>query len=151
MTKIGEYKGDGTWPFVATSEGDDIIVRDTHATWFGGTDDKSDNGMTASGISTRPPGIMGCALPMDIGNFAPTDGSPLRKMPWGTIVQVWAPNTNRIVRIQLIDLGPAKWACIENKAAIDLTQAAFQALGYSKAVGVIKVDYRIIGARKRFP
>lgn len=153
MTKAGQYIGDGTWPFIAEVDGDDIIVRGSSATWFGGSDDKMDDGTTASGISTKEDlDIMGCALPMQLArHFLGTEGSPLRLMPWKTTVQVWAPGTNKTIRVPLIDIGPAKWACQKNHTAIDLTQTAFRALGYSLKLGTARVDYRIIGARKYFP
>src|SRR5262245_4363779 len=46
-------RGDGSFTFTAEVSGDDIVVRNVKATWFGGADDPEDNGETASGISTR--------------------------------------------------------------------------------------------------
>jgi len=68
-------KSDG-WAFTATVEGDDIVVRNTTATWFGGDIDPLDNGETASGIPTKGyPNIMGCALPV-LPKVPSTAGSP---------------------------------------------------------------------------
>ena len=148
--------GDGTWPFTATIDGEDICVRGKNTTWFGGDNDPMDSGGTASGLITKGhPELMGCALPMQIGprggsivTFEPTHGSPLPKFPYKTtIVQVWCPSTNKTIRVPVIDLGPAKWAC-EQGAAIDLTQAAFRALGLSLAQGKAQVDYRVLGGVK---
>jgi hypothetical protein len=60
-------RGDGSFSFTAEVSGNDIVVHRVTATWFGGPDDPSDNGLTASGVSTRAnPDIRGCALPMDL-------------------------------------------------------------------------------------
>ena len=151
-------KGDGTWPFEAKVDGDDLVVRGHYATWFGGNNDPMDGGSTASGISTKGnPDILGCSLPMHIGprsgskvTFEPTHGSPLPKLPWKTQVRVWCPETNKIIVVELIDLGPAKWAC-EKGNCLDLTQAAFRALGVSAKRGRVKVDYRILGGAEFVP
>lgn len=146
--------GDGTWPFTATLEGGDIVVRGKMTTWFGGNNDNMDSGLTASGLSTKGhPDLMGCALPMQIGSrgkieFEPTHGSPLPKFPYETtIVKVWSAATNKVIMVPVIDLGPAKWAC-EKGQAIDLTQAAFLALGMPLSQGKAQVDYRVIGGAK---
>jgi hypothetical protein len=72
-------RGDGSFKFTADIVGDDIAVSNVVSTWFGGPDDPSDSGRTASGISTRDnPGLLGCALPMDGFNNAATNGSLFR-------------------------------------------------------------------------
>lgn len=142
-------KGDGTWPFlVAVIDGEDIVVRGGAATWFGGSDDDLDSGATASGVSTKDnPNILGCALPMRVRGFKPTQGSPIPRLPWHTQVRVYRPTVKKSLTVELIDLGPAKWACADGDC-IDLTQAAMRALCGGKRLGRIKVDYRIIGGAK---
>src|SRR5262249_41636109 len=136
--------GDGSYGFQVTVDGDDLVVRDVSATWFGGDSDPQDSGETASGVFTKGhPDLMGCALPMDLGDRSPsTQGSPIPKLPWGmkrlsngsqvlvpggTIVRVFSHSTQEVVEIPLIDLGPAKPPAAH--AAIDLSVAAFKALG----------------------
>ncbi|MBA7714579.1 hypothetical protein ES703_123605 [subsurface metagenome] len=128
--------------------GDDIVVRDVTSTWFGGIDDPSDNGRTASGLSTRDnPDLIGCALPMDRAGSPKTDGSPIPKLPYlTTIVAVTNKKTGTSLSVKLIDLGPAKPPA--SRHALDLTKAAFRALGGNPDDGVMRVDYKIIdGAR----
>lgn len=137
--------GDGTWYFTALVEGDDIVVRGQTATWFGGDDDPGDNGETASGVVTRGnPSILGCALPMRGFNSAKTNGSPIPRLPWNTQVRVFCHQTSQVITVPLIDLGPAK----STGHALDLTQAAFKALGVSKEAGVMTADFRIIDGAK---
>lgn len=132
--------GDGTWFFTAMAEGDDIVVRNVTATWFGGDNDPGDDGHTASGIDTKGnPGLLGCALPLR-DRVSSTAGSPIPDLPWKTMVRVFCPATGMIVEVPLIDLGPAK----QTQHAIDLTQAAFTQLGVPLSRGVMTVDYRII-------
>lgn len=140
-------RGDGSFSFMAEVSGNDIVVHGVTATWFGGANDPTDNGMTASGVSTRDnPGIQGCALPMDRAGSSKTDGSPIPKLPWRTQVQVQNLQNGAQLTVSLIDLGPSKSA--PSHAAIDLTQAAFQALGGSLSAGVMRVNYTILGAAK---
>jgi N-acetylmuramoyl-L-alanine amidase len=143
-------RGDGSFKFTAAVVGDDIVVSSVVATWFGGSDDPSDNGKTASGISTRDnPGIIGCALPMDGFNTPKTDGSPIPRLPWLTSVKVKNLKTNVEQICPLVDLGPSKFAA--SNAAIDLTKAAFIAIGGDPNAGVLRVDYVIAGAARQMP
>jgi hypothetical protein len=136
--------GDGSYKFQAAVDGKDLVVQNVKATWFGGDDDPEDDGSTASGVRTKGnPALLGCALPMSGCHCVYTEGSPLPKIPWRTLVQVFSRETGRMLRIPVIDIGPSKHA--RSLAAIDLTQAAFAALGGSKSRGHINVDYRVLG------
>lgn len=147
------------WSFAVIVHGDDLLVENTTATWFGGANDPHDSGKTASGVMTKGnPKLLGCSLPMNYqGPDYPTrkavGGSPLPMLPWG-LARTGDPKiggTNVIVTcgtksltLPLIDIGPARWA----RDGIDLTQAAFVQLGGSLRRGVIPVSYRIIGGAK---
>jgi len=137
------------YPWPATIDGNDLVVTGVHATWFGGSDDPIDDGSTASGMSTKSnPQMMGCALPMDYGrsHHNPCAGSPIPKLPWFTSVVVTSADTGIDVHVKLIDLGPS--APPQATAAIDLTQAAFKALGGKLKAGRLNVSFRILGAAK---
>ncbi len=142
-------RGDGRYGFTARVEGDDLVVRGVRATWFGGPHDPDDNGQTASGLSTRlHPDLLGCALPM--GGYRLTRGSPLPDLPWLTThVEVTRAATGHRVTVSLIDLGPS--APPHAHAAIDLTVAAFRALGGDPQEGSLTVDFRLPGAALRLP
>lgn len=124
--------GDGSWAWTARIDGNDIVLDDVTASWFGGDNDPLDNGETASGVFTKGhPDLFGCALAVIPGVHS-TAGSPLvfnrqsgldPSMHWQSPVIVSCGT--RTVIAPLIDNGPAKWA----KDAIDLTTAAFKALG----------------------
>lgn len=138
-------RGDGTWKWQATVEGNDIVVRNATATWFGGDDDPIDSGETASGIKTKGnPGLMGAALPMDgFPTVRSTKGSPIPKIPWRTSIEVKA--NGKVATVPLIDIGPAKSAGDQ----IDLTQAAFKYFAGNLRQGVLKgVEFRVIGGAK---
>jgi hypothetical protein len=147
--------GNGSYTFQVIVEGQDLVVRDVRATWFGGKDDRSDNGHTASGVLNNQEGPLtprGCALPMSGRHDFLTEGSPLPKLPWGTTVRVFNRETGRTIVVPLIDSGPRKPTLPPHThAAIDLTQSAFAALGGSKARGHMKVDYRVLGGVKHLP
>jgi hypothetical protein len=118
----------------------DILIVGT-ASWFGGDNDPDDDGQTASGLVTKGnPTLMGCALP--IPTCAATAGSPLPKLPYlSTFVEVMA--NGKTITVPLIDVGPA----LDQNRPIDLTVAAFQALGGDLQVGLIpNCRIRIIGA-----
>ena len=138
------------YPWAVLVEGDDLVVRGEEATWFGGSNDPMDDGRTASGVSTKAtPHLLGCSLPMDFGPLAkhnPCEGSPLPRLPWFSKVLVTHRVSGRGVTVQLIDLGPS--APPVATAAIDLTQAAFLALGGDLKAGRLPVDFRILGAAK---
>lgn len=140
------------WLFTVEIEGDDLVVRDTTATWFGGNSDPLDDGSTASGVSTKDNlGVLGCALPVVKRDakgklFEPTCTSPLafdKRIPWKTPVEVTVGN--RTITVPLIDNGPAQSA----GDGIDLTIGAFTFFEKKLSAGVIKgVSYRILGAAK---
>lgn len=135
------------WSFTAEIDGDDIVLNNVTATWFGGDNDPLDNGETASGVMTKGnPDVMGCALPV-VPTHPSTAGSPLAfspRIPWKTQVQV--STADKSVVVPLIDNGPAKSA----RDAIDLTVAAFKHFAPIEK-GVINVSVRIIGAAKYVP
>lgn len=131
--------------------GADILVKDAVATWFGGDNDPQDNGETASGINTKGnPGLMACSLPMIYTGtnnllLQALGGSPIPKVPWRTLVQVTNLKNGNIITVPVIDIGPARYT----KHGIDLTIAAFKALGGSLKDGTLVVDYRVINAGQR--
>ena len=128
---------------------EDLVVRGQKATWFGGADDPMDDGRTASGISTiANTAFLGCALPMDLGRKKnnPCAGSPFPRLPWFTAVVVTNLATGKTLTVKLIDLGPS--APPRATAAIDLTQAAFRALGGKLKDGIMRVDFRVPGGSK---
>jgi len=143
-------RGDGTWPFAAHVDGDDILVIGCRATCFGGSSDPQDSGETASGISTKfNPTLKACALPMIYGGPSKVmrkalGGSPIPKVPWKTMVEIMS-NGKRLT-VPVIDLGPAKYT----GNAIDLTIAAarfFQ--GNATATSFeMQCSYRILGGAK---
>lgn len=119
--------GDGTWPFSARIEGEDIVVENIVITCFGGAFDPQDNGETASGVNTKHvPNIEAVSLPMDIGDRCPhTKGSPLPRVPWHTPVEVTIDKETFILRGGVIDLGPGKQASKPGQPhALDLTPGA---------------------------
>lgn len=120
----------------------DILVSG-NASWFGGGNDPDDNGQTASGIMNNggDPFLMGCALPLswDGVEVASCQASPLGSLPWGTQVQVTAQNGKQVT-VKLIDVGPA----LDENRPIDLTVAAFEALGGDLKAGIIPVTFRIL-------
>jgi N-acetylmuramoyl-L-alanine amidase len=145
-------RGDGSFGFVAFIDHDDLVVEDVVCSWFGGRHDPGDNGETASGINTRDnPDIRGAALPMDGFHHPATNGSPIPKIPWKTLITV----TNRQDRngatksFPLIDLGPSKNAA--SHAAIDLTPPAFESLGGDLQAGLLRVNYRIVNGAQFVP
>lgn len=150
-------RGDGSWPWSAYIDGDDIVVFDARATCFGGASDPQDSGETASGISTKAnPTLAACALPMDGRSFkglSPAehralDGSPIPRLgAWPkrarqTVVEVTA--NGKTISIPVIDLGPGK----RTGNAIDLTIAAARMFN-PKASATnfeLRCDFRIKGA-----
>lgn len=117
------------------------------ASWFGGGDDREDDGQTASGILNdgSDPTLLGCALPLP--TCLSTKGSLLPVLPYRlTLVEFTAVPSGIKLACPLIDVGPALDA--PDHAAADLTQAAFKGLGGDLKDGLIKVIIRIIGAAK---
>lgn len=111
-----------TWEFLKVSaDKEDIVIAPGVVTAFGGSDDRTDSGETASGVSTRKhPDFLGCALPMRRDSARVLRNSPLPKIPWFTHVVFTDPATGRSVETHLIDEGPAGWT----KHIGDLTVAA---------------------------
>ncbi len=139
------------WNFEVLIDGDDLVVNNTAATWFGGDNDSQDNGLTASGVHTAGnPQCMGCALPVIVRDaegklMVSTYDSPLAvepHIPWKTQVKVTRAGVS--ITVPLIDNGPTK----SSGHGIDLTQAAFRALGVPLRSGVALVSYRVIGGAK---
>lgn len=142
----------GIW----TLEGEDLVIREATATWFGGDNDPDDNGDTASGVKTKGnPTIMGCALPVCWWHPS-TRQSPcgwkrvpiagvgkLPSIPWHTEVEVSGMDVKRgerkIVRVELIDNGPAQWTA----KAIDLTQEAFRQFAPTKVGTLYGMEVRV--------
>lgn len=145
MNQNQKLIGDGTWEWLHVEvDGEDIVVRGCVATNFGGDSDSMDDGTTASGINTKGhPDLLGCALPM-ASHIAATHGSPIPKVPWKTLVRVFCHETKQIITVPVIDLGPGK----RTQHGLDLTLAAFKALGVDPKHGVMQVDYRILGGAK---
>lgn len=158
----GKLVGDGTWAFFLKVDGDDLTCDTAFATWFGGDNDPQDSGSTACGYSTKwHPQLMGCALPMHGYGVSVLNGSPVPKMPFGLhsdgstnvdgcFVRVFNPATDKTITVPCIDLGPGKQATTNPAIphAIDLSQAAFKAIGGSIEQGIVKVRYRILGGAK---
>jgi hypothetical protein len=139
-------------PWTAYVDGDDVVVENVKATWFGGDNDPEDNGETASGVPTKGrPNLLGCALPIiaQVGGrrYAPTADSPLAvcpKIPWFALVEVSCGAKK--ITVELIDNGPCVRDHPEN--SIDLTQAAFTKLGGDLKRGVLTVSYRVKNVAK---
>jgi hypothetical protein len=157
-------KGDHSYKFVLETDGDDIVVRNVKTTWFGGDTDPDDSGETASGRVTKGnPGILGCALPMDLSiespanqrprNYPPTRGSGLPRIPSFTKPVVSSEDDSITQEIELIDIGPNKRA--GSIAGFDPTQAAFVALGgkadFKHNSGDMICHYRIPGGVRYLP
>jgi len=156
-------RGDGTWPWFASIDGNDIVVFDAKASAFGGSFDRGDNGQTASGCPTiGNPGLLGCSLPMDGYAKSPSehallDGTPIPHMPFGVFggcgdnpagahVMVTDRATGKQITVPVIDLGPAK----KTGHALDLTVAAarfFKSNATANNFGM-KLDYRILDGAK---
>jgi hypothetical protein len=134
-------------------EGEDLVIKNGRVTCFGGTNDPQDSGDTASGISTKPPHTMGCALPRNYtGAHTPTrnalQGSPIpEKLPWKTPVQFTDLKTGKTLTVPLIDLGPN---LLTTTNVGDLTVAAAKHF-YPSATATnfeMFADIRIIGGAK---
>jgi len=145
-------RGDGSWPFAARIDGEDIVVENVMATAFGGANDPQDNGETASGINTKHfPFYEGCALPMITPSVPVLRGSPIPKMPFKTTM-VAVTYKDKTITVPIIDIGPGRQASREGYPAhaIDLTVAAakrFVPTASATNFSII-VSYRIIGGAK---
>lgn len=159
----GILRGDGTWPWTARIDGEDIVVDGAKTTAFGGDDDPQDSGETASGVRTKGnPGLEGCSLPMRYSGQnekvrAALGGSPIPRMPFGLLrsgapnpngikVRVTDPVSNVTIEVPVIDVGPAK----RTGHPLDLTVAAarkFQPSASARNFSM-KLNFRILkGAR----
>lgn len=123
-------------------DGDDLVVRDCTASWFGDTDDAEDNGVGWRGFPVRRYSwLPGCALAMRCPTIAALKDSPLPMLPEGTAVTVMSLTTGRVVVCYLVDLGPSV-----SGRPIDLTVGALSALGLEKTAGLYRVSFRVHGA-----
>jgi hypothetical protein len=128
-------------------EGNDVWVRNVKASWFGGPNDPTDSGETASGVNTREnPDILGCALPMAGFHHPATNASPIPRLPWFTQVRVTNTGNGKSVQVPLIDLGPSLEA--PSHAAIDLTEMTFVQLGGKPSAGIMGVTFSIVGGAR---
>ena len=104
------------YPTAAYAKGDDIFVPVAVATAFGGPHDRGDDGRTASGIYTsRPGGVVGCALPMPAARGCV--GTPFAQFPWQTKVIVEYAGSS--VTLEVVDEGPT--GGLKSQAFIDIT------------------------------
>ena len=159
----GILRGDGTWPWFATIQGDDIVVVDAKSTCFGGGDDPQDSGETASGVrTTGNDSLQGCALPMRYSGAnenlrAALGGSPIPKMPFGlkrngqddpngAHVEVTDRATGKKITVPVIDLGPVK----KTGHPLDLTIASAKEFNPSATARnfSMRLDFRIIGGKR---
>lgn len=158
-------KGNKRFPFDLLVDGDDLVLVNVTATWFGDTDhdDPTDDGMTASGYATKGhPGLIAASLPMDGQQFpkmsraehAALDGSPIPRMPFGLDrhgkpvdggcrISIKKLDGN-VVEIPVIDLGPGAFT----GHALDLTEAAFNLCVGPTKKGKGIVSFRIINGAK---
>jgi hypothetical protein len=144
-------RGDGSWPWHAHVDGDDIVVIGARATCFGGGNDAMDNGETASGISTKDhPELKACSLPMAYDGTSKAlikalGGSPIPKLPWKTMVEITIPTGPKLT-VPVIDMGPAKWT----GNALDLTLAAAKFFNPKATANRFELacDFRILGGAK---
>lgn len=126
------------------------MIRNVTATWFSGCGDPSDKERAANVVLTRNnPQLLGCALPMEGFHFHKTDGSPIPRLPCGTLVRVFNRTPGSMESFSLINLGPSKYAA--SHAAIDLTATAFKLLGGSIEHGVVHVDFIVPGGVRFLP
>lgn len=133
-------------------EGEDLVIKNARVTCFGGTNDPQDSGETASGISTKPPQTLGCALPRNYtGPHAPTrralEGSPIpEKLPWKTQVEFTDVQTGKSITVPFIDLGPD----LHTGNGGDLTVAAAKQFNPAATARSFEMqaDIRIIGGAK---
>lgn len=133
-------------------DGDDLVVRNVRGTCFGGTADHQDNGDTASGVSTRTPGVLGVALPRRYTGAnhalqkALGEGIIPPGLPFLLPVEVTDLATGKTHSAPFIDIGPAT----HTGNYIDLTPAfARQFDPHATATRFeIRCDYRVKGGAK---
>ncbi len=164
--------GDGTWPFQATIDGEDIVVKDIIITCFGGWGggniaDPQDDGETASGVNTKNRAVIGVSIAMDGRDFAALapkehralDGAPIPRLrnkqgltAWHTQVLVTIDGLSYAPPDGIIDLGPGLQASKEDEPhALDLTPLAAQHFAEGMSLRELarnfekRGSYRIIG------
>lgn len=167
MTKT-ILKGDGSWPFDAYIDGDDICVDNIVITAFGGygnghISDTQDNGDTASGTSTKFHIVEGVSLAMDGRQYKglskaehrALDGSPIPKLPWHSRVSVTIEGETYLFKDGIVDLGPGKQASKPGEPhALDLTVPAAARVSPHLPLNKIansfskRGSFRILGAAK---
>ena len=135
--------------------GDDIVLRDVYATYWGDQSDYEsgqDDGVTASGVNTKDhPDLQACSLPVvkfSQGKpWPPTCNSPIafaKHIPWGTKVKIeWGIKS---LVVPLIENGPAE----RTGNTVDLTVACFKFFGVPLQIGRIKVTATILGGAKYY-
>src|SRR3984893_14155498 len=137
---IGSGNYPNIYPEGVLVQGNDLVVRNAKASNF-------NDSTTASGITANDPNVLGCALPLP--GSTKTQGTPLptigltRTRPQ---VLVKHRGNQKAITVELIDVGPA--ASVSSKAGIDLTFAAFRALGEDLSKGIIPVDFTVIGGAR---
>lgn len=154
--RLANLIGNVEWPFTIRIDGADLVVDNILVTCFGGAFDPQDDGQTASGISTKDPTVDAVSLPMRDDEDAALAGSPLPRMPFGTIVTVIIDGIVYAPPRGVIDLGPGKQATkgVGLAHALDLTVAA--AARFAPGVPLWQLAssfakrgaYRIVGGAK---
>lgn len=156
-------RGDGTWPYTARIEGDDIVCENIVITCFGGwgaghNADPQDSGRTASGKNTKQDWIDGVSIAMDARQFRGMEqndpagyralaGAPFPKIPWGTPVEVTIAGKKYTPRDGIVDLGPGKHASRPNEPhALDLTPPAAQVFRPGVAIARLATGFSAIGS-----
>lgn len=137
-------RGDGTWPFFARIDGDDIVCENIAITAFGGNGDGTngdpqDNGDTASGKNTMRERVVGCSFAVDgrtlklsTGEHVALDGAPIPPLRTGGHLAFFQPVEVTISGQTVLlsdgwcDLGPGKQATHDPSEphALDLTVPA---------------------------
>lgn len=128
-----------------TVDGEDLIVRNTTASYFGDAADVAigdDNGVGAWGFRyIDHPDYIGVALPIH-SHAGGLSTSPIPALPPFTPVKVYSHTTGKVVYAHLIDVGPSAGL----NRGIDFLEATLAALGLTKSAGLYHgIDYRIIG------
>lgn len=128
-------------------DGDDLVILNAVVTCFGGTNDKMDSGETASGVSTKNPKTLGCALPRRYkgrskAQLAALGGSPIpASLPFKTPITF--TYEDKSISCNFIDIGPARWT----GNAGDLTVAAAKKFNPNATAN----NFKIKGVTIRIP
>lgn len=138
---------DGTWPWLAYVDGDDIVLKGVQIVCFG----------TFSPAAVRSDAegnefIQACAVPMLYAGEDPVlleefGTSPLPVIPWETLAVIRSGDAE--VQLPVVDIGPVK----STGAAIGLTLGAARLFKPDAEVGDIIAtgDYRLVGAAQFLP